>query len=472
MKAPSIRLSVDQIKNILQKPEQTFLIIAAVFGLLIVFTMPLFMAPDETVHFDRAYEVGSGHLLSKTIHGQTGDVVPIIPGVRYIDNKYIPPIPRHDYFSKTIAAHPKFIPFPSSALYSPVAYLPQAVGVDVGRVVYPSVGIMVLTGRIFNLAAYIFMIWLAICMARQGKWVYAAAGLLPVGLQEAASLSTDVMTIGLCFLTIAFVHNLFLQKEALSKRQYLALLGLAIGLGLTKQTNIVLLLSVLFLPREVLGSAKRKVVMALSVIGTSILAALAWYAIIKLKHYETDYSNTLQIAKIDQIGQLKYVLKHPFAFAKTLFRTFVYGSATQLPDFFWTSMYGFFSLFTYHLPLPFIGLGYAVLLIAYLYSANVKNDAKITARMTLVQSIVFILSTIAVAGALYMVWTPVGAPEVAGIQGRYFIPLLPLLIPLAVYAGRWVKLTFDKPYRMGALLSMVSVINLTAMVALTLKYYP
>jgi hypothetical protein len=34
----------------------------------------------------------------------------------------------------------------------------------------------------------------------------------------------------------------------------------------------------------------------------------------------------------------------------------------------------------------------------------------------------------------YMTWTPVGAARVDGVQGRYFIPMLPILLLLL---GRW-----------------------------------
>jgi uncharacterized membrane protein len=91
--------------------------------------------------------------------------------------------------------------------------------------------------------------------------------------------------------------------------------------------------------------------------------------------------------------------------------------------------------------------------------------------LALLQTIVFVISLVAIAGALYLVWTPVGASQVGGIQGRYFIPILPLLIPLFILLSRSVKVTLDKPYRMGMIVSIVSIVNASAMVALTWKYF-
>ena len=473
MKLSHPHLRVNYLKDFFEKPEKVFVAIAAVFGLVMIVSMPLFMVPDETVHFYRAYQVSEGHLLSPTVHGETGGIVPVLPSVQLIAGVEKPPLPRSEYFTKGLATNTKFVAFPSSALYSPVAYLPQAAGIATGRILHPSIGAMMLMGRLFNLIAYILLVYLAIRIARQGKWVYVVAALFPVAIQEAASLSTDVLTIGLAFVTIAFLHSLFLQKRPVSMPQYIYIALLAVGLGLTKQTNVIFLLPVIFLPKSILPSVWRKVGLIACGLGVGILTAIGWYAIIKFQHYELDYSKTIGIANIDQIAQLKHVIGHPLSFAKTLFRTYVFGGfhVASLPDFYWVSMYGFFSLFSYQLPIPFIALGYTVLLVAFLNNGDGAQRLKLTIRLASIQTTVFILSAIAIAGALYLVWTPVGAPEVAGMQGRYFIPLIPLLIPLFSLAGRWVKVSLDQQRHMGILVSAVSIINLSAMVALTIKYF-
>jgi hypothetical protein len=39
---------------------------------------------------------------------------------------------------------------------------------------------------------------------------------------------------------------------------------------------------------------------------------------------------------------------------------------------------------------------------------------------------IFILVVVLLETAIYILWTPVGFPNVEGVQGRYFIPLAPL----------------------------------------------
>lgn len=459
-------------KNFLQKPDRVFVVLASFFGFIMVFCMPLFMIPDETIHFDRAYQVGGGHLTSQTIHGHTGGVVPIIPGVRYLYGSYVPPVMRTDYFRRLAPSATTFVSFPTSALYSAVAYAPQAIGVDVGRVFNNSLGSMMYGGRIANLAAYVLMVGLAIRIARRGKWVYATIGLFPVAIQQAASLSSDVMTIGLSFLTIAFVHNLFLQNHLLNRKQLTTLVGFAVGLGLTKQTNLVLLLSVLFLPKSLFASYFRKFITVGLVMSCGIVAALLWYLIIKANHYQLDY--LISDGTVNQAGQLKHILKHPVSFLAVIFRTYVFPGLHAVPtaDFYWLSLYGYFSLLIYKLPLFFIWLGYTPLLIATLYDGGERLlDRKEEVRIALLQTTIFLISLLAIATALYLVWTPVGSTEVLGIQGRYFIPVLPLMIPAAGLLRKKMKVTFRNPYGFGLFLTTVSIINLTGMLLLTYTYF-
>jgi uncharacterized membrane protein len=332
---------------------------------------------------------------------------------------------------------------------------------------------MVILGRIFNLIAYVALIYLAIKIAPRKKWVYAVVGLFPVAIQEAASLSTDVMTIGLSFITIAFIHKLFLQKEPIRRYQYLYIALIGLGLGLTKQTYIVLLLPIIFLPKNVLTGLKKRAILVACGLGISIFVAASWYLVIKYQHYVT-YSKVLGVGDVNQVAQLKYILEHPLTFAKTLYRTFIFQGFKNpdLPDFYWTSMYGYFSWFAYALPAAFVSLGYAALLIAFLYKGNSLKDFSRDKMTAIAYSATFIISILAIAVSLYILWTPVGYYQVLGIQGRYFIPILPLLIPIFVVIGKWAKITFDKSNRMGIIVAGVSVINLTASILLTLKYFP
>jgi uncharacterized membrane protein len=62
---------------------------------------------------------------------------------------------------------------------------------------------------------------------------------------------------------------------------------------------------------------------------------------------------------------------------------------------------------------------------------------------------------------LYVTWTAVGAGQIQGIQGRYFTPVLVLLVPLlASLGGRRVHISQRTTAKAVALLSALSAIVL------------
>lgn len=467
----------NKLKAFLQKPEYVFIGLASFFGIIMVFLMPFFMVPDETAHLYRAYQVSTGGIVSESTKTVTGGMVPIDLQLSIRDytnnvglkNHQSQPIPYYKYFTDRINTKDQtLVDFRSAAIYSPVAYIPQTVGLKLAQIVYPSLGVMMILARFANLAMYILLISIAIRIATKGKWVYAVLGLFPIAIQQAASLSSDVMTMGIAFIWIALISNIYLQKENISKKQWVVALVLAIGLGLTKQTNIVLLLPLLFIPVRIFNNNWHKFRFVISVFSAGVLATALWFIIMQINHYN------LQISKdtlVNQAGQITFLIQQPLHFIVTLWHTYVTGA---LSDFYITSMHSVFSWITYRLPLSFVVFGYAGLLVAFIYNdgdTSYKLPNKPLTRLAVVQALAFVASLIIIAGVLYLAWTPVGESQVSGIQGRYFLPLVPLLIPMFMLVRRRVKITTDKPYNIGVLVSIISGVNLIAMLAVTYKWF-
>lgn len=431
--------------------------------------MPIFMVPDEVVHFYRAYQIEEGHLVSENHAESIGGSVPLVP-IRNVlgTNKNMVITPGH-YFDQ--AMPDTFVKFPSSAQYTPVIYIPQTIGIRVGRIIHRSLGSMVLTGRLFNLLAYIVMVIIAIKVAKRGKWVYVVIALFPVAIQQAASLSADVMTTGLAFITIAYIHSLFFQKDILQSRQRWTLLLLAVLLSLTKQTSIVLLAPLIFLPNGLFKNLKAKLVFVSSVLFFGLLSIVTWYLIIKHQYHNLNTTQNAGIQNVMPVTQLKHIIIHPLSFVAVLFRSFVFEGFKGIPtpDFYWNSMFGTFSWFTYKLPIAFMIMGYSLLLLMLLHKDSESDRNEVW--LATIQTGVFVLSVLFIAVALYLAWTPVDVGQVSGIQGRYFIPIIPLLIPVFAVIGRWVRVSFDKPQRAGQLVTVISSVNLVAFLLLSIKWF-
>lgn len=466
----------NKLKAFLQKPEYVFICLASFFGIIMIFLMPFFMVPDEGTHFYRAYQISNGGLISQSNKSVTGGMIPTelksdIEKDFYknvLRNHQHPALPYYKYFTQKINANDQtLVDFRSAAIYSPVAYIPQAIGLKLAQIVYPSLGVMMVLARLANLAMYVFLIGAAVRIAKKGKWVYVVLGLFPIAIQQAASLSSDVMTMGIAFVWVAIIGNMYLQKEHISKKQWIIALILAVCLALTKQTNVVLLLPLLFIPKRAFKGIGHKYRFVASVFGAGVSAILLWFLVMKLNNYNLQITGD---TTVNQAGQINFLLHQPLSFISTILHTYIAPSA----DFFIISMHSMFSWIVYRLPLSFIVFGYAGLLIAFMYDDG-DNKSELTnkylTRLAVVQTLVFFASVVAVAGALYLAWTPVGQRWVDGIQGRYFLPLMPLLIPMFMLIRRKIKITTDKPYTIGVLVSIISGVNLIAMLAVTYKWF-
>lgn len=203
-------------------PERIFICLASVYGLLMIALMPVKLTPDEPVHMFRAYQVSEGRLTSiNQGEDRTGGYIPksMLSAYKSIPIRTALTDGQSQRLPRFLRPNQKmnlkdvvFEDFSPSAQYSPLVYLPQALGVYIAKNVYPTLGFLTVMGKIMNLMVYVFLVWLAIRSAKHSKWVYVSAGLFPVAVQQAASLTVDVMLMGGAFLFTAILHNLFLEK--------------------------------------------------------------------------------------------------------------------------------------------------------------------------------------------------------------------------------------------------------------------
>ena len=463
-----------------ERPEKFFLALMIPFGLIFTFVMPPFMVPDENAHLYRAYQISEGHLTSVTQNGITGAILPL-DLKRNLDIMYTDVINggptahvqyKHFLTEKVDTNDRGFIQFDTTSVYSPMSYIPQAIGVGLARITYPSELAILYIGRLFNLAAFILIVYAAIRLTPVKKWVFIVVALFPMTIQQAASMSSDVTNIGIVMLAIALVLRMATLKK-LPRNYVIAALVVALVLGLTKQTNGLAIIPFFFLPTQLFGTLKRRIWFCLGMLGTALGAVIVWYMLTKLLHYNFSYSGN---PLVDTAGQIQFLLSHPLSYFKVIFNTFIFNTTTvpPQPDFYIQSMVGVFSWIRYQLPLLGILLALGTLGLALL--TKTKSDSTTAEKilnknrwLKLSLPVTLILSVLAVGTVLYLMWTPVGGPSISGIQGRYFIPLLPLLIPL--FLSERVRLVFKNPFTLLWAILLVSTFNFAMATFQTALYF-
>lgn len=430
------------------KPQTVFLIIGLIYGMGFILATPAFQVPDEYEHFYRALYVSEGHVVPEKLGDKSGVYVP--ESVQITSDKV-----SREWYSFIMDRKVKmnltsllYLPFNGKNMvfedisriavitYSPVPYLVSAFGIAIGKLFNLSPLVLMYIGRLANLLAWLFLTYLAIRITPVQKWVFLMLALIPMTLFEAASLSADSLLFGLSFLIIAIFFKFAFDdnKKKIGIKDIYILFILLLLLALSK-SNYFLLVSLIFLiPAEKFGNPQTQ-----SVWGTKnflyskifgnrkkmiLVAGFLFLSIAVITGVWSLLVKDLYMPIVPQVsvsGQIAYILGDPFRFPYVLINTLIHqGLSYQLL---------FVGNFWLDIPLPMWWLGVYVATIIPIALLE-KNSIIITRNQKLISTVVFILAFIAVCALVYIPWTPVGQNIIDGIQGRYFIPILPLIFLL------------------------------------------
>ncbi|HFI0163090.1 DUF2142 domain-containing protein [Streptococcus suis] len=294
-----------------------------------------------------------------------------------------------------------------------ISYLPQFIGMYIGKLIYPSLGVILTFGRLVNAAVYIIAVYLFIKSLRSGKEVLCFVSLLPMMIQQAGSLSYDVLNFVAVAGFFTFIINL-LERRTIGLKQFLQLLLLSLLLAVVKLNNIFLLALLAFINFDCADrlaflnpflkwyQKNRLAVLAGFTFLVAILAGLYVHQSVGIKHFVAVMFNTL--------------LNNNMNGALNTFLT--------------TGMFGYFGWLTIPLPLWVVFFDIFVLTILLLSDktfAVPKAEA-------FVLGMVFPVQVAVIIAIMYFLWTPQILGENAsisvGTQGRYFTPFLLYLYPL------------------------------------------
>jgi uncharacterized membrane protein/cytochrome c-type biogenesis protein CcmH/NrfG len=416
----------------LWRPEGVFLALAVVFGSACLLLTPPCQVPDEAFHFDRAFQLSEGRVIPLKQGNQTGDYLP--DSVAHLRQAFerLEKHPEqktsaaeiHAALGLSIEGDRVFANFPNTGVYPPLAYLPQALGIALARLFSSSVLVCFYAGRVANLLATAVLFFLAIRSAPVGKWAFVVLALTPMALFQTASVSSDALTNATSFLWVAFVLRCACGPiERLAGRDVMILALLVIALGLVKQGYLLLVLAYFLIPAARLGGRGRYWGVFGLLVGCELLAVGSWALVVR-----NVYSPVLP--DIDPQAQWRYLCAHPGAFLLTVVRT----ATVAAPGTCWEYI-GF--LGTLDLPLPaWLVLGEGVLLLAVCWSSF--PPGAVTGRQALTALGTAVLVYLSVLFVIHLTWDRVGPTDVIDVQGRYFIPLGPLLAVSLGWCSRLV----------------------------------
>lgn len=397
------------------RAESIFLVFAVAFGALFWFITPPLGAPDEHVHFYRAYAISNGDFFEVPLNnGVLGNLIPrsVAELATHFGNpSRFHPTPRlvGEYAHTPLNPSDKVeVPFPSGATYSPTAYLPQTIAICIAKSINLSALKSMYAARLLNLLFWVSFVFFAICrMPKRLKLLAAVIALTPMAVAQAATVSPDAMNNSLSFYIIAcFVAwKSFGENRVIGLADMLFYILATVLLVLCKM-NILCPFLVLLVPSARFGGGRRKVLFVLAVAAAVVFCV--WL-------YGRFVFHPLPPAKFEKAQWLKH---SPLQFTILVARTTAVMFRTYLGEYI-----GIFGYRDLKMPV-FVYLVY----IAALFMALLTTRFRAGNPARAVAVVIFFVFYFSLHAGLFVDWTPMNSPIVTGVQGRYFLPLAALLL--------------------------------------------
>lgn len=301
--------------------------------------------------------------------------------------------------------------------------------------------------RVFGIAFFFACFWLALRKTpeRYKPLVYVFAA-VPMLLHQVSAVSYDAVHLPILLLVFAYLTKFMHDSGPITKRDlivFMIALWFAINIRLLSYVPLLLLY---------FAVDWRKVAPRLSdyaMITSTFFVVTAVTSILMLSMYlgsATAPEGNLP-GQVDSSAQIRFVIDNPTHFVSASYEALRQGeylTKQVFASFGWND-YGY-SFFPYFLAL-FMG-GFA------LYRFVDRDVAVSRPWQALVILSAVLLTCVAIFGSLYAVWSPVGADVVTGLQGRYFLGLL----PIAVFGVSQLATTVGKQRAMQALVVGVALV--------------
>ncbi len=352
------------------------------------------------------------------------------------------------------------IPLPRKLSYF-VEYIPQAMGIALGRALGRNVVTVYMLGRLFNLMFYCVCVYFALKKLSRFKLQMGLIAMLPMALHQAASLSYDAFVNGMAFLLIAHILELIYSTEMVKTRDMvtIGLIGALLAPG--KVIYCPILLMLFFIPRERFGTMKRKLL---------LIAAVGLVCVIMIGAFQLPSMmeiGTRGESKLNFEGQytytFSYLLQNPLHSAKIFFSSFVnYGYE-------WLMQGLGFRLSGLTLLVPtWVMAGTLILLV--LSAITGTDDSPVLKRRDRIFTALITTGLILlVMLSMFLAWTSNTSPLIQGVQGRYFIPVFPLLL-LCLCGNKTFCLQRNMDRQMLMIMLCLNILCLTSVIDYTVVH--
>ena len=304
-----------------------------------------------------------------------------------------------------------------------VPYIPYIAGIVIGRLLHLGALPTVYLARLFGIIIFALIIGLAVKIIPVGKEALMLLALMPMTLQEYSAFSYDGMCIAAAFLFVAcwlaFMH------DRADRRTLITWIVAAVLLGACKKGTYIFFLLLLVPVTRAHMARKEKAAVGGSMIASAVVFNVISYAAVAAEAFG------LRIMAADgsylpgSSYTLSYAVEHPFKFILMCI-----GSIIEKADYYFGSVIGtHLSANIQTVPIAVVVPFFVLIIIAAMETFEDRTSGNriiINASERLAMLVSFFMSSL-VMFFMMQVSTPVGW-NIDGVTGRYFLPVLPLVV--------------------------------------------
>ena len=279
--------------------------------------------------------------------------------------------------------------------YSPVMYIFSSLGMKVSKLYY--------VPRFFNLLGWIFLIALAIRITPVFKWAFFLAALAPTSLFEGMSISADSFNNAFAFLYFAYVFKLIYGEKEFSYTKDLPILMILSVIGGLCKGIIVPAFLIPLIPMK----KRKSIPLFLFILSLGLGTSLLWSS-----------NNQVSVRPETSFDANRdFIIHHTFNYLNVFFNTvkecfigWFHGAIIQLGN---VHTDGIFT--------------YLYMLMLFCNVCFISHKARIAKWHKVISFLALFIFTLMTCTLMYMIYTISNSNVVEGVQGRYFISVLPLL---------------------------------------------
>lgn len=445
--------------------ERVFAVAALLFGSLYLFVLPPLSAPDEMRHYISAYQL-SNRMMGVPVTGEdnkvvvreedwfaedsTGDYVPYrtedgalatdedgADGAKvlgqmlteetyrliYEKGAFLYEEPRTaEEQGSSVAGNGLALSNHQPVVTTPFGYLMPALGITLARLLGLNSLWLLYLGRLMNLLLYVAVTYLAMRRLPFGKEVLFGVGLLPMTLHLSASYSYDVLILAGIFYFMAHCLDLAYRAERVRPVDVLILASVMAVVGPCKMVYAVFLGLCLLIPVRKFGGWGKWALSAGCVLGALVIAMMLVNSQ-TIASYATETENYISWA-----GEAGFSLGELLHQPVKLFQMFYNTLVWQAEYWHMTIIGAYLGHVDVVLDVPYL----VVLLFTGCLLGLAFRKPGESLMLTGGRRIwIWILCAACAGGTMFsmlIAWTPVSSKIISGVQGRYFLPFLPILL--------------------------------------------